>query len=129
VTLRLVAQYADACNVMGDPETLRHKFAVLREHCEAVGRPYEEIIRSTSLEDVVLLKPGEDPQAAVARARSATGVSFVGTSEQLAEHIQRLIEVGVNYVLLAFPRLAYDHEPLHRFADEEVPRVAGAAGS
>ena len=45
-TLRLVAQYADACNVFGGPEGLAHKYRVLREHCEAVGRPYEEIERS-----------------------------------------------------------------------------------
>jgi F420-dependent oxidoreductase-like protein len=45
-TLRLVAQYGDASNVFGDPDTLRHKYAVLREHCERVGRPYEEIERS-----------------------------------------------------------------------------------
>jgi F420-dependent oxidoreductase-like protein len=46
-TLRLVAQYADACNVFGGPEGLAHKYRVLREHCEAVGRPYDEIERST----------------------------------------------------------------------------------
>jgi F420-dependent oxidoreductase-like protein len=45
-TLRLVAQYADASNIFGDPDTLRHKYAILREHCERVGRPYEEIERS-----------------------------------------------------------------------------------
>ena len=42
-TLRLVAQYADACNVFGGPERIAHKYAVLREHCERLGRPYEEI--------------------------------------------------------------------------------------
>jgi F420-dependent oxidoreductase-like protein len=46
-TLRLVARYADACNVFGGPEGLAHKYRVLREHCDAVGRPYEEIERST----------------------------------------------------------------------------------
>jgi F420-dependent oxidoreductase-like protein len=45
-TLRLVARYADACNVFGDAETARHKFAVLAEHCAQVGRPYDEIERS-----------------------------------------------------------------------------------
>ncbi|HLZ21972.1 MAG TPA: LLM class F420-dependent oxidoreductase [Ktedonobacterales bacterium] len=125
VTLRLVAQYADACNFAGDVETMRHKLAVLREHCAAVGRPYEEITRSTSMEDVVLMRPGEDAGAAVARAQSATGVSFVGTTEQLAEQIQAQVDVGVNYVLLAFPRLAYDHEPLYRFAEEVIPRIRG----
>jgi F420-dependent oxidoreductase-like protein len=46
-TLRLVAQYADGCNVFGGPERIAHKYAVLREHCERVGRPYDEIERST----------------------------------------------------------------------------------
>ena len=42
-TLRLVAQYADACNVFGGPEKIRHKYEVLREHCDAVGRDYDAI--------------------------------------------------------------------------------------
>ncbi|HEV3380058.1 MAG TPA: LLM class F420-dependent oxidoreductase [Trebonia sp.] len=41
-TLRLVAQYADACNISGGPEAAR-KLDVLRQHCDAVGRDYEEI--------------------------------------------------------------------------------------
>ncbi len=45
-TLRLVARYADACNVFGGPDQLRHKYAVLREHCEAVGRDYATIEKS-----------------------------------------------------------------------------------
>src|SRR5439155_20162353 len=50
-TLRLVAQYADATNVFGGPEQVHHKWEVLRAHCEAVGRPYDEIERS-NLQDV-----------------------------------------------------------------------------
>ncbi|MEO5940226.1 MAG: LLM class F420-dependent oxidoreductase, partial [Candidatus Limnocylindrales bacterium] len=45
-TLRLVAQYADATNVFGGPEAIAHKYEVLREHCAAVGRDYDEIERS-----------------------------------------------------------------------------------
>ncbi len=45
-TLRLVAQYADATNIFGGAENLRHKYAVLRERCEEVGRPFDEIERS-----------------------------------------------------------------------------------
>jgi len=41
-TLRLVAQYADACNLFPTPE-LPHKLDVLREHCKAVGRNYDDI--------------------------------------------------------------------------------------
>jgi alkanesulfonate monooxygenase SsuD/methylene tetrahydromethanopterin reductase-like flavin-dependent oxidoreductase (luciferase family) len=46
ITLKLVAQYADACNVFGDPATLAQKFAVLKAHCEAVGRDYSSIRRA-----------------------------------------------------------------------------------
>jgi F420-dependent oxidoreductase-like protein len=46
-TLRLVAKYADATNVFGGPTAIHHKYEVLREHCEAIGRDPEEIERST----------------------------------------------------------------------------------
>jgi F420-dependent oxidoreductase-like protein len=42
-TLRLVARHADACNLFGDPATVRRKLAVLREHCAAEGRDPAEI--------------------------------------------------------------------------------------
>ena len=47
-TLRLVAQYADACNLSASPE-LGHKLDVLKGHCEAVGRDYDEIEKTTMI--------------------------------------------------------------------------------
>lgn len=47
-TLRLVAQYADACNVFADtPQAAAHKLEVLRQHCDDVGRAYDEIEKTT----------------------------------------------------------------------------------
>lgn len=43
VTLTLVAQYADYCNVFGDPATVAHTFDVLRQPCETVGQQFNEI--------------------------------------------------------------------------------------
>jgi alkanesulfonate monooxygenase SsuD/methylene tetrahydromethanopterin reductase-like flavin-dependent oxidoreductase (luciferase family) len=57
-TLRLVARYADACNVFDIPDggaTIRRKLDVLKRHCEAVGRPYEAIEKTVSTR----LNPGE----------------------------------------------------------------------
>lgn len=133
ITLKLVAQYGDACNVFGDSETLRHKFDVLREHCDAVGRDYSTIIRSSSLEDVTLLHPGEDPRQLaepICRARGRTFEDYAAgaqldTPDQLVSRIEQLAAAGVNYVLLNFPRAAYDHEQLHRFAQEVAPRLTG----
>src|SRR5690348_1690480 len=47
-TLRLVAQYAQACNLFGGPE-LGHKLDVLRQHCEDVGRDYAEIEKTVMM--------------------------------------------------------------------------------
>ena len=44
-TLRMVAQYADACNLFATPD-VGHKLDVLREHCERIGRPYEDILKT-----------------------------------------------------------------------------------
>ena len=48
-TLRLVAQYADACNIFAGGEAARHKLDVLRSHCETVGRDYDEIEKTTMI--------------------------------------------------------------------------------
>ena len=81
-TLRLVAQYADASNVFGGPEILRRKYAILREHCEAVGRPFAEIERST-LQSTRLTADGgagaETPEAAADR--------FAALAEAGAQHV------------------------------------------
>ncbi|MEM8534510.1 MAG: LLM class F420-dependent oxidoreductase [Chloroflexota bacterium] len=131
VTLKLVAKYGNACNVGGDPDTIRHKLAVLRDHCEKLGRNYDDIIRSTNM-NVVLLNEGEDPVAATEKICALYNWSFddlnrhmtVGTADQITEHIQGLVDVGANYVILYFPRIAYNHEPMYHFAEQIAPRFS-----
>ncbi|GHO46843.1 LLM class F420-dependent oxidoreductase [Ktedonospora formicarum] len=69
-TLRMIAQYGDACNFfarIGD-DVLKHKLNVLREHCATFNRPYEEI-EKTSLDQLAITKDGRNgslsPQAAI----------------------------------------------------------------
>jgi len=129
VTLRLVAPWGDACYVFGDPDRLRHKFGVLRGHCEDLGRDYEEIVRSTSI-NVHLLEEGEDPQEATALARGNRSYDeyskeyMVGTAEEIVERLQPRVEAGVNYFIVYLPRVAYDPAMVERFAREVVPRFA-----
>ena len=69
-TLRLVAQYADACNLFDIPDggrTVRHKLEVLAKHCEDVGRPYEAIEKTLSTR----LEGGESADEFVGRATAA----------------------------------------------------------
>ncbi|HEX2348037.1 MAG TPA: LLM class F420-dependent oxidoreductase [Ktedonobacterales bacterium] len=68
-TLRLVAQYGDACNLfarLGDA-ALGHKLDVLRQHCEAVGRPYDEI-EKTALATMRITRDGHDHTVTPAQA-------------------------------------------------------------
>ena len=69
-TLRLVARYADACNLFDIPDggvTVRHKLDVLRRHCADAGRPYDAIEKTLSTR----LNPGEPAAAFAERAKAA----------------------------------------------------------
>jgi F420-dependent oxidoreductase-like protein len=84
-TLRLVAQYADATNVFGGPENIHHKYEVLRRHCEAVGRPFDEIERST-LQGVNV---------------SRDGSGGTETPEQVVDRFGELGDAGAQHVLFS----------------------------
>lgn len=64
-TLRLVARYADACNLFGGPSDVAHKLDVLKRHCDDVGRPFEEIEVTAMFRDFPAgTSPGELVQLA-----------------------------------------------------------------
>ncbi len=71
-TLRLVAKYADACNVAGNAQEISHKFDVLRRHCDAVGRDYDEIERT-----VMTIAPPGDAAVEPAKALIDAGAQHV----------------------------------------------------
>lgn len=75
-TLRLVAQYADACNLFGEPDQVSHKLDVLRRHCDAVGRDIREI------EVTALLSTPDD-----------------GTPDQVLRSAEDYAAVGVHTVM------------------------------
>ena len=90
-TLRLVAQYADFCNVFGDPATVAHKFEVLRQHCENVGRPYEGVTRSN---DVGILIAANERELAVKKERYGDKFDLIGTPDAIIEGLRRYAHVG-----------------------------------
>ena len=73
-TLRLVAQYADACNLFPGPQ-LGHKLDVLKRHCDAVGRDYDEI-EKTMLYNFDLGEKGERAGDIIADLRRLAGQGF-----------------------------------------------------
>jgi len=74
-TLRLVARYADACNLFDIPDggrTVRHKLDVLARHCEEVGRPYEAIEKTLSTR----LEAGESSDEFTRRCEAAAALGI-----------------------------------------------------
>jgi F420-dependent oxidoreductase-like protein len=91
-TLRLVARYADGCNLMGGPDRVRHKLAVLARHCQDVDRPLSDI-EVTHLSTAMvsdgsaerLRMPSESPEAFAGRVKLATADDHIGRYRELAE--------------------------------------------
>ncbi|HET6819453.1 MAG TPA: LLM class F420-dependent oxidoreductase [Candidatus Limnocylindria bacterium] len=102
-TLRLVAQYADACNVFGGPDRIAHKYAVLRAHCERLGRPYDEIERS-NLQSVDVESDSAD---------------------EIVQRFGALGEAGAQHIIFSVRGVA-DTSRLERLGAEVLPQLRGA---
>ena len=89
-TLRLVAQYADACNIfdMG-PERVRAKYDVIQDHCRAVGRDYATIQKTVLSRMALSRTPGTD----------RTGAPLISVDEAV-DRLGRLAGIGTDQVIL-----------------------------
>ncbi len=107
-TLRIVARYADACNLFGGPKTIKAKLDVLKKHCSEVRRDYDEISK-TCLMTVVIGEIKEDLASALAEVRDP-GVSdeqldemlLYGTPDEVAAKIEQLMQAGIQYLIVNF---------------------------
>ena len=120
VTLKLVAKYADYCNVFGDPTVIAHKYEVLRAHCQAVGRPYNEITR-TSFVDLMIARDEGELAAKQARFPNFKGVS--GTPEVVIARLSEYAKAGSQHVLFHMPD-AEDIAPLELLGEAVLPQIA-----
>ena len=143
-TLRLVAQFADACNInevtavenrlqnTGGAEAVRHKLDVLRGHCETVGRPYDEVLRThftiktvvsrtaaaaeAKLEDLLAM-----PSTSPGTRRAHRSAFVYGSPETVAAHYRAIAEVGMQYFIVQVDSI--DTETMELLATEVAPRV------
>jgi len=123
VTLKLVAQYADACNVGDDPATMKQKLAVLKEHCTTVGRDYESIQRTST---TFCLMADSDEQALAqlpaerkARLGNRVTTALIGSPETIRQRLATYEEAGVQELVLRFVD-GTNLEGLRRFAKEFI---------
>ena len=129
VTLKLVAQYGDACNFNADVATVKHKLDVLREHCEAVGRDYATILKTVEFYALFGKRSEIDRVVADTARRTGQDESFIrswhpqqGDAGRMAELIHEYAEAGVDYFIVNLPN-AFEGGVLARFAEEVFPRV------
>jgi alkanesulfonate monooxygenase SsuD/methylene tetrahydromethanopterin reductase-like flavin-dependent oxidoreductase (luciferase family) len=105
-TLRLVARYADATNVFGSPETIARKYRVLEQHCEAIGRTFDEIERTT-LQSVAI---------------SEDGSAGTETAAQVVDHFGELNDAGAQHVIFNV-RNVHDPGVLELIGREVIPQL------
>ena len=110
-TLRIVAKHADMCNLFGDVQDLEHKFAVLRKHCDEVGRDYDEITRSR-LATMIVTETPEEGRAMLDNLTKAVdrraGSFTIGTEKEILQQIEDLEAVGVQYFIFNMPLSTVD---------------------
>ncbi len=101
-TLRLVARYAQACNLFDTPDVAR-KFDILRRHCDEVGRDYADIEKTVMRR----LDPGEHGE----------------NVDELLEGLHRLSELGVTETHGSVPQVS-DLKRLEILGDRVIPVAA-----
>jgi F420-dependent oxidoreductase-like protein len=124
-TLRIVAKYADACNLFGSAETVKRKLSILKEHCRNVGRDYESILK-TKLGVVVI---DDDEETARKRLQQIIKVpeeqidefAIYGSPEDVLKQKESLEEAGIQYLIVDLDP-SKELEALDIFASEIIKK-------
>jgi alkanesulfonate monooxygenase SsuD/methylene tetrahydromethanopterin reductase-like flavin-dependent oxidoreductase (luciferase family) len=134
VTLRQVAQYADAANFSADEWSgsavteadVRRKFDALRRHCEAVGRPFDSVIRSHLALRVIV----RETSAEVAAALDAVPPRFrenpslvAGTVREVIAYYRGIVAAGAQYLVAGLLGAGADHTSVRLFATKVLPEL------
>jgi F420-dependent oxidoreductase-like protein len=119
-TLRLVAQYGDGCNLVGDLDTVRTKLRVLDEHCDRFGRD-PATLSKTRLGELVIAETEAEARAKHARLielhGEGLGGAVVGTPASIGEQAQAYWDAGLDGLIFF----------MHDVYDIDLVRLAGAA--
>jgi alkanesulfonate monooxygenase SsuD/methylene tetrahydromethanopterin reductase-like flavin-dependent oxidoreductase (luciferase family) len=140
VTLRLVARYADACNIgyANGIEAFRRKEQALRRHCQEVGRDEREIERTVNTGPILIRDSEQEALNVLERIYEHNGKAEtwsgrpasaqpVGSPEKIAELMAPYVETGYHHVVFGFPA-PYDEETMTRLMTEVHPKLAATLG-
>ncbi len=130
-TLRIVARYADACNLGGGIDNVRRKDEILRRHCEEVGRDESEIERTAGVGICVIRDDADEARRVADGIFAANGGAkpwkdqLVGTPEEVAEKLRPFLEIGFRHLIVGFPS-PYDAESMERLVRDVKPMLASS---
>jgi alkanesulfonate monooxygenase SsuD/methylene tetrahydromethanopterin reductase-like flavin-dependent oxidoreductase (luciferase family) len=125
-TLKIVAKYADACNLFGSAETVKKKLDILRAHCESVGRGYDSILK-TKLGVVVIDNDGRKAKKRVQQAfmgmpeAQLREFATYGTPDEVLRQIREFEDAGIQYLIVDLEPQR-EIEALEVFSDEIIKR-------
>jgi F420-dependent oxidoreductase-like protein len=132
VTLRIAAQHADATNWQVGLDQFVHKSKVLQEHCDALGRDFDSIVRTHGPDcrlfdtqadlDAWLDEPAGGNLWGRGEHEAYVRDNFVGTVDHVAEKVQGYVDAGCREFVLWF-RDFPSSESLERFIAEVVPQI------
>ena len=130
-TLRIVARYADGCNLGGGFENVKRKDEILRRHCEEVGRDESEIERTVGVGTCIIRDSPQEAQRVFAEMFARNGRAepwknqLVGTVDQVVEKLLPFGTIGFRHLIVGFPS-QYDAESMERLITEVKPRLTEA---
>ena len=134
VTLRLVAEFADACNLGRGAADLAEKEAALVAHCEAIGRDEREIERTVGMGTPFIRDSLEEAFTVMADVFADNGDAPawtdqpVGTVDDIVERCLPFLVQGYRHLIFGFPA-PYDEETMTRLATEVRPRLEAQLGA
>ncbi len=124
-TLRIVAQYADWCNVNNySVEQARTTLETLREHCRAVGRDYDSIYKTYACDCVSIAPSHAEAERIHAASFFAPFAPMTGTPDEVAAQIQSFADLGLDYFILRFADYPKT-DGAKLFINEVLPRFEG----
>ncbi len=126
-TLRIVAKYADACNLFGSIETIKRKLSILKEHCKNVGRDYDSILK-TKLGIVLIDNDKEVLNKSVNELfkgmpnEQIREFVIYGTQEEVLREMESFENAGIEYFIVDLDP-SRELEQLELFADKIMKNI------
>ena len=132
-TLKIIAKYADACNLFGSAETIKRKLSILNKHCKSVGRDYDSILK-TKLGFIVIDNDREILEKRIKQIskvipeEQVRDIITYGTPEDVLKQIKLLEEVGIEYLIVDLEPNR-ELEALEIFGDSIIKKTSSTANA